>query len=383
VTHELRVSPDEPIAAGDERASTGPRRRRHLTAMGVLEVLMWCAGAGALVAFWLWSRPTDVPGFGKATLERARPPVVLPGATATAQPNANLEVWQERFRAATTTAVQDHEPDPLSTGSASPAPPVTQSLDSSNTGLMLAQSGGGAADGPADFAAGNEITLQDGPVNIDPSRTQLAESEVSPAELDDRSSAPAEDAAFESSRLIEAEISLPSQPLPLEMLGFAAVEPVSSIPDELVLQFASDPGLAVAGRDVIIVVEAEPPQVTVPEVQIALADITAISSRDASGPQIEISEQRSESASRLNAVDRDFIVRRGEELLAQGDLAGARLFFGRAAADGDPRGATGMARSFDPETLRKLRVLGIRPDPDQAAQWYARSKLLQAVASTR
>jgi hypothetical protein len=116
VTHELRVSPDEPIAAGDERASTGPRRRRHLTAMGVLEVLMWCAGAGALVAFWLWSRPTDVPGFGKATLERARPPVVLPGATATAQPDANLEVWQERFRAATTKAVQDHEPDPASTG---------------------------------------------------------------------------------------------------------------------------------------------------------------------------------------------------------------------------------------------------------------------------
>jgi hypothetical protein len=108
--------PDEPIAAGDERASTGPRRRRHLTAMGVLEVLMWCAGAGALVAFWLWSRPTDVPGFGKATLERARPPVVLPGATATAQPDANLEVWQERFRAATTKAVQDHEPDPASTG---------------------------------------------------------------------------------------------------------------------------------------------------------------------------------------------------------------------------------------------------------------------------
>jgi hypothetical protein len=133
--------------------------------------------------------------------------------------------------------------------------------------------------------------------------------------------------------------------------------------------------------------QAEPPQVTVPEVQIAVADVIAISSRDTSGPQVKMTEQRPEIAPETTRepklVDRDFLVRRGEELLAQGDISGARLFFGRAAADGDPRGATGMARSFDPETLRKLRVLGIRSDPDQAAQWYARSKVLQAVASTR
>jgi hypothetical protein len=96
-----------------------------------------------------------------------------------------------------------------------------------------------------------------------------------------------------------------------------------------------------------------------------------------------MTEQRPEIARESRSVDRDFLVRRGEELLAQGDVAGARLFFGRAAADGDPRGATGMARSFDPGTLRKLRVLGIRPDPEQVAQWSARSKVLQAVASTR
>jgi hypothetical protein len=94
-------------------------------------------------------------------------------------------------------------------------------------------------------------------------------------------------------------------------------------------------------------------------------------------------EQDSALAGVLNSGGRDLLISRGEGLLARGDLSGARLFFGRAAAGGDPRGATGMARTFDPETFRKVRVIGMRPDSEQAAQWYARSEVLQAVASAR
>ena len=70
-------------------------------------------------------------------------------------------------------------------------------------------------------------------------------------------------------------------------------------------------------------------------------------------------------------------------MLAHGDVSGARLFFQRAAESGDARGAMGMARSFDHKVLKTLRVYGVRPDPEQAAHWYARSKALETVAATR
>jgi hypothetical protein len=358
--HEGRVSSEPANPAGEGRASTGSRRPRYLTTMGVLETLMWCAGAGGLLAVWLWSGSPDIPAFGRATIERSRAAVRPPGATANVRPDPNIEVLQDHSRAPKIRAVQDRGPDPISTGSASPAPPVARSVDSPNTDSALGQPGEGAADGHAEIAAVIEIGPQE--VSVEPGR-------------------PAEDA--EGPTLLQAAIPLPSQPLALDLFGFPSLETVSGLPEGIVLQVAIAPVPAEAPPDKVISNEAEPPQVTLPEVQIAVAEVIASNSLETSGPQVRMTEQRPERATESKSVDRDLLVRRGEGLLAQGDVAGARLFFGRAAADGDPRGATGMARSFDPEALRKLRVLGIRPDPEQAAQWYARSKVLQAVASTR
>jgi TPR repeat protein len=83
------------------------------------------------------------------------------------------------------------------------------------------------------------------------------------------------------------------------------------------------------------------------------------------------------SASKLAPADRDFLIHKGDEMLARGDVTGARLVFERAAESGDARAANGMARTFDPKVLRMLRVFGIRPDPEKAALWYARSKALE------
>jgi hypothetical protein len=79
----------------------------------------------------------------------------------------------------------------------------------------------------------------------------------------------------------------------------------------------------------------------------------------------------------------DSLVARGEQLLVRGDLASARLFFRRAADAGDIRGAAGMARSFDQETLRSLPVFGARPDPGQAAIWHTRANELGRVVAGR
>jgi TPR repeat protein len=74
---------------------------------------------------------------------------------------------------------------------------------------------------------------------------------------------------------------------------------------------------------------------------------------------------------------------RGERMLKDGDVATARLFFARAAEAGEARGALGMARSFDHTELRKLTVLGLRPNPEEAARWYAKAQDLGLTAAAQ
>ena len=70
-------------------------------------------------------------------------------------------------------------------------------------------------------------------------------------------------------------------------------------------------------------------------------------------------------------------------MLKDGDVATARLFFARAAEAGEARGALGMARSFDHTELRKLTVLGLRPNPEEAARWYAKAQDLGLTAAAQ
>ncbi len=76
----------------------------------------------------------------------------------------------------------------------------------------------------------------------------------------------------------------------------------------------------------------------------------------------------------------DTLVRRGDALLAIGDLTSARLLYQRAAAAGDPRGAMGVAKTYDPQVLSKLNVRGVQADPAAAAEWYR--KALQGTYAT-
>jgi hypothetical protein len=64
------------------------------------------------------------------------------------------------------------------------------------------------------------------------------------------------------------------------------------------------------------------------------------------------------------------MVRRGNELLAAGDIISARRFFERAAAMGDATAACGVGKSFDPEFLRQVRARGISGDAATAFVWY-------------
>jgi TPR repeat protein len=67
------------------------------------------------------------------------------------------------------------------------------------------------------------------------------------------------------------------------------------------------------------------------------------------------------------------LLRRGDALLALGDVSSARLLYERAAAGGEGRGATGAGKTYDPMFLLAIRARGIQADPVAAANWYRKS----------
>ena len=63
-------------------------------------------------------------------------------------------------------------------------------------------------------------------------------------------------------------------------------------------------------------------------------------------------------------------------MLEQGNVSAARLLFGRAAEAGYGPAARAMGTTFDAASLAQIGVLGITPDPKEAAAWYQRALAL-------
>jgi len=64
------------------------------------------------------------------------------------------------------------------------------------------------------------------------------------------------------------------------------------------------------------------------------------------------------------------LLTRGDELIAIGDVATARIVYERAAGLKSGRGATSTGRTYDPRFLRQIGAVGVVPDPEAAASWY-------------
>jgi TPR repeat protein len=67
-------------------------------------------------------------------------------------------------------------------------------------------------------------------------------------------------------------------------------------------------------------------------------------------------------------------LRRGDDLIASGDLAAARLVLRGAANAGDAHAAMMLAGTYDPVILEKLGVHGFVPDVAMARVWYEKAK---------
>lgn len=61
---------------------------------------------------------------------------------------------------------------------------------------------------------------------------------------------------------------------------------------------------------------------------------------------------------------------RGDDVLVQGDVAGARAFFRKALQLGDITSAGRIGRTYDPAVFAEIGVRGMRPNPRLAERWY-------------
>jgi hypothetical protein len=77
------------------------------------------------------------------------------------------------------------------------------------------------------------------------------------------------------------------------------------------------------------------------------------------------------------------LLKRGKDLIANGDLAAARLVLQRAANANDAEAALALGATYDPLVLRALKVYGFKADPVMARVWYEKARELGSVTAPR
>lgn len=85
----------------------------------------------------------------------------------------------------------------------------------------------------------------------------------------------------------------------------------------------------------------------------------------------------------LDSAELNMLLKRGEELIREGDIAAARLMLARAAEAGDARAALTLGATYDADVLRKLGVLGLAGDVAQARAWYSKAAEFGSGEATR
>jgi TPR repeat protein len=68
------------------------------------------------------------------------------------------------------------------------------------------------------------------------------------------------------------------------------------------------------------------------------------------------------------------LLARGDKSLSSGDVASARLYYGRAANAGDGQAALRLGETFDPVFLEHAHLRSARGDLAAALSWYRRAR---------
>jgi hypothetical protein len=103
----------------------------------------------------------------------------------------------------------------------------------------------------------------------------------------------------------------------------------------------------------------QPPRVVLPPTETRIAPAAA--APPLNGPP---TADREETAA---------LLARGRAHIADGDLVAARLVLRRAVERGDPQAALALGGTFDPNVLKRLGVVSVVGDLEQAREWYRKA----------
>ena len=83
----------------------------------------------------------------------------------------------------------------------------------------------------------------------------------------------------------------------------------------------------------------------------------------------------------LDSSEIALLMKRGAELVANGNIGAARMMFQPAAEAGEPTAAFALAETYDPLVLERLGVRGLTSDIVLAQRWYEKAKALGSTAA--
>jgi hypothetical protein len=115
------------------------------------------------------------------------------------------------------------------------------------------------------------------------------------------------------------------------------------------------------------------PAPDLPAPDLPAADLPTAASPP-TAPAVTTSPARAEPAQGPSPNEIASFVRRAQELLASGDMPGARTYLTRAAEAHDARAALLLAKTFDPMVSRHLSGADQGPDVAQARDWYQKAR---------
>jgi hypothetical protein len=114
---------------------------------------------------------------------------------------------------------------------------------------------------------------------------------------------------------------------------------------------------------------------------IAVTPVPAQAQTIAPSPAQPAPRPDNRPALRLDSGELEMLVKRGNEFIADGDLAAARLLLRRGAEAGSAEAALALGATFDPVVMQRLGAIGTTPDITQARQWYQRAAELGSNAA--
>jgi hypothetical protein len=145
------------------------------------------------------------------------------------------------------------------------------------------------------------------------------------------------------------------------------------------LQAAPAPTARAVSREAITSAYQSALQSQAPTIEIPAAQVPAILPPPAAFPQPDAMA----TIHRMAPDEVASVLKRGDNLIASGDVAAARLVLRRAAEDGNARAAATLAGTYDPAVLAKLDVHGVVPDMEMARVWYEKAKQFGSQEASR